>query len=251
MSMRRKRQVTAGGNVSWMGRPADWFTGLRLLLVPLVLWLGLIGQGRLIGIALIFAGLSDFLDGYIAKRLGQQSAHGAWLDALADGLLLVAAAACLEMVHPNILSENTPLVAAMFAAFTASLLVGLIKFHQLGNLHLYSSKVAGGLLYSFALITLLVGAYEPPLLKLAAAALIVSSLETVLAQLLASGANEDVGSVLRALIRRADVETIQATGSASKHRSQIPHASKEVLNNTSPAPSSPTSAVPTANENKP
>jgi len=42
----------------------------------------------------------------------------------------------------------------------------LIKFRRLGNLHLYSSKVAGGLLYSFALITFVTGAYAPLLLWL-------------------------------------------------------------------------------------
>jgi phosphatidylglycerophosphate synthase len=234
-----------------MRRIADWFTVLRLLLVPVVVWLGLIGEARLVAAALIAAGLTDFLDGYIARRLGQQSAHGAWLDALADSFLLVAAAISLEILQPRIFLQNTLLIAATFGVFAASVAVGLIKFRQLGNLHLYSSKVAGGLLYSFALLTLFVGPYKPPLLTLAAAALIVSSAETVLAQLLASTASEDVGSVVWALMRRADIETIQATGSASKHRSQIPHASKEVLNNTSPAPSSPTSAVPTANENKP
>jgi hypothetical protein len=30
-----------------MRRIADWFTVLRLLLVPVVVWLGLIGEGRL------------------------------------------------------------------------------------------------------------------------------------------------------------------------------------------------------------
>jgi hypothetical protein len=50
-----------------MPRLPDWFTGLRLLLVPLVLWLGLAGQGRLVGVALVFAGLTDFLDGYLCE----------------------------------------------------------------------------------------------------------------------------------------------------------------------------------------
>ena len=72
---------------------------------------------------------------------------------------------------------------ATFALYLGSLSVGLLKFHQLGNLHLYSSKVAGGALYSFAVITLLTGSYEPLLLWLAAAAFMVSSAETLLAQL--------------------------------------------------------------------
>jgi phosphatidylglycerophosphate synthase len=231
-----------------MPRLPDWFTGIRFLLIPAIVWLGLAGQGRLVGAALILAGLTDFLDGYLARRLGQQSAHGAWLDSLADSLLLVAAAASLEILHPRILRENTLLFAATFLVFAASVVVGLIKFRKLGNLHLYSSKVAGGLLYSFAVLTLLMGAYEPPLLTVAAGALIVSSAETLLAQLLASSVNEEMGSVLLALSRRADVATTQDIASASKQRSQTPQPLNVVANNATPIASSTSSAAPITTE---
>jgi phosphatidylglycerophosphate synthase len=231
-----------------MPRVPDWFTGIRFLLIPAIVWLGLAGQGRLVGAALILAGLTDFLDGYLARRLGQQTAHGAWLDSLADSLLLVAAAASLEILHPRILRENTLLIAATLIVFAASVVLGLIKFRKLGNLHLYSSKVAGGLLYSFAVLTLLMGAYEPPLLTVAAGALIASSAETLVAQLLASSVNEEMGSVLLALSRRADVATIQDIGSASKERSQAPQPVNVVANNATPIASSTSSAAPITTE---
>jgi phosphatidylglycerophosphate synthase len=231
-----------------MPRVPDWFTGIRFLLIPAIVWLGLAGQGRLVGAALILAGLTDFLDGYLARRLGQQTAHGAWLDSLADSLLLVAAAASLEILHPRILRENTLLIAATLIVFAASVVLGLIKFRKLGNLHLYSSKVAGGLLYSFAVLTLLMGAYEPPLLTVAAGALIASSAETLVAQLLASSVNEEMGSVLLALSRRADVATIQDIGSASKERSQTPQPLNVVANNATPIASSTSSAAPITTE---
>lgn len=214
-----------------MPRLADWCTGVRLLLVPLVVWLGLLGQGRLVGAALILAGLTDFLDGYLARRLGQQTAHGAWLDSLADSLLLVAAAASLEILHPRILRENTLLIAATSIVFAASVVVGLIKFRKLGNLHLYSSKVAGALLYSFAVLTLFRGAYERPLLMVAAGALIVSSAETLLARR-----------------RRADVTTTHDIGSASKQRSQTPQPLNVVANNATPIASITSSAAPITTE---
>jgi len=37
----------------------------------------------------VLAGISDFLDGFLARRLGQETALGAWLDPLADKVLLV------------------------------------------------------------------------------------------------------------------------------------------------------------------
>src|SRR5258708_9531629 len=139
----------------------------------------LLGSGRLVGVGLLVAGVTDFFDGYIARRLGQESKIGARLDSLADSLLLISAMAWIELLHPEILSQNTVLVVATFGTYLASLSVGLLKFHQLGNLHLYSSKVAGGALYSFAVITLITASYEPLLLWLAAAAVLVAATDTL------------------------------------------------------------------------
>lgn len=227
---------------------ADVLSGARLLLIP-ILWLAaVLGNGSFVGIGLLVAGATDFLDGYLARRLGQASESGARLDSLADNLLLVSAFAWIELLHPEILRENAGLVAVTFGVYLGSLGVGLIKFHQLGNLHLYSSKVAGGALYSFAVITLVTGGYEPLLLWLAAAAFIVSSAETLLAQLLLSAVDENMGSIVLARKRRAETSTIHTIGSARKQRSQAPHALNVVGSNASPTSSIPTAAKPKPNE---
>ncbi len=64
-------------------------TGLRLVLVPPILWLLLVGDyARALGLAVV-AGISDWLDGALARRFGWQSRIGGILDPLADKLLLV------------------------------------------------------------------------------------------------------------------------------------------------------------------
>ena len=231
---------------SW--RIADVLSGMRLLLIPVMWVAALLGWGRLVGLGLLVAGATDFFDGYIARRLDQESASGARLDSLADNLLLISAMAWIELLHPEILSENTVLVVVTFGLYLASLSVGLIKFHQLGNMHLYSSKVAGGALYSFAVVTLVTGVYEPPFLWLAAAAFMVSSAETLLAQLLSSAVDENMGSIFVAVRRRAEIRTIQTIDSARKQRSQTPHSAKVVGSRASPTSSTATSATPNTNE---
>jgi phosphatidylglycerophosphate synthase len=232
-------------------RPADALSGLRLLLVPLLWAAAVLGNGRLVGLGLLVAGATDFLDGYIARRLKQASARGARLDLLADNLLLISAAVSIELLHPEILRENATLIAATTGLYLGSVVVGLIKFRRLGNLHLYSSKVAGGLLYSFALITFVTGAYAPPLLWLAAVAFMVSSVETLLVHLLLSAVDENVGSILLVRRSREETMTIHTNGSARKERSQAPHSANAVGSSASAMSSAPTSAAPRRNEIRP
>lgn len=65
-------------------------TVLRIFLVPVVFWLILVGNMQLAFFAFLLAGLSDGLDGFMAKRYGWQTELGAYLDPIADKALLVS-----------------------------------------------------------------------------------------------------------------------------------------------------------------
>jgi cardiolipin synthase (CMP-forming) len=62
----------------------------RILLVPFTVWSLQRGDYIVAFLAFTLAGVSDGLDGYIARRYKLQSVLGAYLDPLADKLLLVA-----------------------------------------------------------------------------------------------------------------------------------------------------------------
>ena len=69
-------------------------TLVRLILIPffvVVYYLPFLWSG--IGSAIIFAlaGITDWLDGYLARRLGQTTAFGAFLDPVADKLIVAVA----------------------------------------------------------------------------------------------------------------------------------------------------------------
>jgi len=51
--------------------------------------------------AFVIAALSDYLDGWLARRLGLESAFGAWLDPLADKLLVGGALAGIGLLAAN------------------------------------------------------------------------------------------------------------------------------------------------------
>ena len=74
-------------------------TLLRILLVPVVVILLI--QGFFIKALIVFvvAGLSDALDGFLARVLNQQTELGAYLDPIADKALLASTFITLSVLH--------------------------------------------------------------------------------------------------------------------------------------------------------
>jgi cardiolipin synthase (CMP-forming) len=62
----------------------------RILLVPVIVWAIASGQMAVAFVLFVIAGISDAVDGFLAKRFHMQSETGALLDPLADKALLVS-----------------------------------------------------------------------------------------------------------------------------------------------------------------
>ena len=209
--------------------PANLLTLARFLLLAPLWVLALSGQSRLVGCGLVLAGLTDVLDGYLARRLGQESLTGARLEAIADSALLISAAAWVVVLHPEVARDNRVLLGVAATVYGSSLMADWLAFGRLVDPRQVSSKVAGGLLYAFALITFLTGDYEPLLLRLAVFALLIASIEGVITA----------------------IRTIHVSGIMSMHRSHAPQAEKEVESRTSASASTASSAIPTARDTGP
>jgi cardiolipin synthase (CMP-forming) len=83
---------------------ANQLTILRMLLIPAFVILLLYGHRGWALITFLTAGLTDLLDGLIARATGQKTTLGAWLDPMADKLLLVTMFVMLTL--PDIGSAN-------------------------------------------------------------------------------------------------------------------------------------------------
>jgi CDP-diacylglycerol--glycerol-3-phosphate 3-phosphatidyltransferase len=89
-------------------------TWLRILLIPLMVgvfylppgWVSTADADLLAAAFFGFAALTDWLDGWLARKLGQTSAFGAFLDPVADKLMV--AAALIVLVD---LDRTSPLIA--------------------------------------------------------------------------------------------------------------------------------------------
>jgi len=71
----------------------------RILAVPVILWAITSGEMRIAFVLFLVAGLSDLVDGYLAKRFGMATELGAYLDPLADKAMIVSIYVALGIVE--------------------------------------------------------------------------------------------------------------------------------------------------------
>jgi cardiolipin synthase len=62
----------------------------RILLVPVLVWAITSGEMRIAFLLFLAAGISDAVDGFLAKRFGMATELGAYLDPLADKAMIVS-----------------------------------------------------------------------------------------------------------------------------------------------------------------
>ncbi len=62
----------------------------RILAVPVMVWAITAGELKFAFVLFLLAGLSDLVDGFLAKRYGMATELGAYLDPLADKALIVS-----------------------------------------------------------------------------------------------------------------------------------------------------------------
>ncbi|PYM61952.1 MAG: CDP-diacylglycerol--glycerol-3-phosphate 3-phosphatidyltransferase [Candidatus Rokuibacteriota bacterium] len=82
---------------------ANWLTIVRILLVPVLVTLLVYNHPGWALLAFVVAGVTDTMDGHIARTRGTKTRLGAFLDPLADKLLLVAAFVTLTYKFPRVL----------------------------------------------------------------------------------------------------------------------------------------------------
>jgi len=70
----------------------------RILLVPVVIWAITAGEMKVAFILFLAAGISDAVDGFLAKRFGMGTELGAYLDPLADKTMLVSIYVALGII---------------------------------------------------------------------------------------------------------------------------------------------------------
>jgi len=126
---------------------------LRLLLVPVFLWLLIADQFLIAFLVLMFASFTDWLDGFIARKFNQITSLGKVLDPSADRLFILATLIGLTM------NEIIPAwLAIVIVARDVLLLIGypISASHGYGPLpvHFLGKAATFALLYALPLLLL-------------------------------------------------------------------------------------------------
>lgn len=131
-------------------------TWLRILLIPLLIgvyyipedWLSMGARNTIACATFVVAALSDWLDGYLARVLDQASAFGAFLDPVADKLIVATALIVLvqlgrvEMIVALIIIGREIAISAL-REWMAHLGAGKsVAVHMLGKLKTTAQMVA-------------------------------------------------------------------------------------------------------------
>lgn len=149
MTESAERQVDAG-----VWTLPNLLSAVRLALIPVFLWLvlGPEADGWALGL-LVVSGVTDWLDGWLARRWGQTSVLGQVLDPVADRLYILAVVVGLALreVIPWWLAVSLPLRDALMW-----LLVPLLRTRGYSALpvHFLGKAATFNLLYAFPLLLL-------------------------------------------------------------------------------------------------
>lgn len=109
---------------------ANQLTILRMLLIPAFVILLVYGHRGWALVVFLAAGLTDLLDGLIARIAGQKTDLGAWLDPMADKLLLVTTFVVLTI--PAIpLANHLPLWLTVSVISRDIVIIGVVAIVNL------------------------------------------------------------------------------------------------------------------------
>jgi CDP-diacylglycerol--glycerol-3-phosphate 3-phosphatidyltransferase len=98
-----------------------WLTLFRVALLPVmvvVFYLPFRGHNIAAAIVFVLAAVTDWLDGYLARRMNLTSAFGAFLDPVADKLMVAVTLFLLVQSHPSVGWSG------ILMAVTAAVIVG-------------------------------------------------------------------------------------------------------------------------------
>jgi len=155
-------------------------TGTRLLALPVIWAFAIADRPLLVGAGLLFAWLSDALDGFLARRLDAQTRWGSQFDSISDTLVFVSAMAWVVMLRPEFISRHALLLSLWLVTGAFAYAVAWMRFRRFPDVHLLSAKGANFLGLLFGAHLLAFGTYPSWVALVVLGVCILAAFETLL-----------------------------------------------------------------------
>ncbi len=132
-------------------KPQTWLSLVRIPLAFLMFYFAFVNKWWFLGV-LVFAGLTDFFDGIVARARGEQGPEGAWFDSFADHIFypfLIASTVVLSTgVFKRFLIPSTILIVW----YLVNLIIMRIRFGKTVFIHLNSVRFSVAAYFVFSIL---------------------------------------------------------------------------------------------------
>ena len=135
----------------------NYVTLIRIILIPILWWCALYKYQILFLVLFILAGISDFLDGFLARKLHQTSNLGTFLDSFSDNIIYFSFPFWFYIVFTDFFIIHRFIILLSHIMMILSLLFGFIKYKKLIQYHLYLAKLLMVVVYIFFIDALIFG----------------------------------------------------------------------------------------------
>jgi cardiolipin synthase (CMP-forming) len=135
---------------------ANQLTLLRMLLIPAFVLLVVYAKLGWALTVLFVAGITDALDGVIARRAGQKTTLGAWLDPMADKLLLTSAFIVLTVPGTSLVNRIPLWLTVLVLSRDVVIVVTVAIVNLAVGRRTFKPSVWGKIATAFYIVTALV-----------------------------------------------------------------------------------------------
>ena len=130
---------------------------LSIIRIVLSLFIIIVAKNnRLLFVIVLLCGVTDVLDGYIARKYNVESKVGAKLDSLGDYTFFLMLVLYFFIWRLNLINDNSMFIVLVIMVRLSSLVVCWIQNKKVYSLHTIANKVTGLLLYVGILVEILV-----------------------------------------------------------------------------------------------
>ncbi len=165
-------------------------TSVRIVASPGLILLALADQPIWLIVLAVFLVFTEWLDGYLARRMHTTSELGARLDTVADAVFYSSMLVATVLFRPNLMLRESAWMSAAVGSYAINWIASWIKFRRLPSYHTWAAKGVWGIV-GLGIISLLSG-FNPWPFRIAMICVLLTNLEAICITLTLTESKVDV-----------------------------------------------------------